>query len=83
MVGESVGVHPLVIIVALFVGAEAQGIMGALLAVPTTVILQVLFDRFYRFEEQAEAEDQVAAAVTAAVSIQPVAVKPPVKSTAQ
>jgi len=51
-VGESVGVHPLVIIIALFIGAEARGVMGALLAVPFTVVLQVLFDRFYRFEEQ-------------------------------
>jgi predicted PurR-regulated permease PerM len=51
-VGESVGVHPLVIIIALFIGAEARGVMGALLAVPFTVVLQVLFDQFYRFEEQ-------------------------------
>jgi len=32
-----------VIIVALFIGAEAGGVMGALLAVPFTVVLQVLF----------------------------------------
>jgi predicted PurR-regulated permease PerM len=51
-VGESVGVHPLVIIIALFIGAEARGVTGALLAVPFTVVLQVLFDQFYRFEEQ-------------------------------
>ena len=54
-VGESVGVHPLVIIIALFIGAEARGVMGALLAVPFTVVLQVLFDQFYRFEAAAEA----------------------------
>ena len=41
-----------VIIIALFIGAEARGIMGALLAVPFTVVLQVLFDYFYRFEEE-------------------------------
>ncbi len=52
-VGESVGVHPLVIIIALFIGAEARGVMGALLAVPFTVVLQVLFDQFYRFEAAA------------------------------
>ena len=50
-VGESVGVHPLVIIIALFIGAEARGVTGALLAVPFTVVLQVLFDQFYRFNE--------------------------------
>ena len=45
--------HPLVIIIALFIGAEARGVMGALLAVPFTVVLQVLFDQFYRFEAAA------------------------------
>jgi predicted PurR-regulated permease PerM len=51
VVGDSVGVHPLVIIIALFIGAEARGVMGALLAVPCTVVLQVLFEQFYRFDE--------------------------------
>ena len=39
------------IIIALFIGAEVGGVMGALLAVPFTVVLQVLFEQFYRFEE--------------------------------
>jgi predicted PurR-regulated permease PerM len=51
VVGDIVGLHPLVVIVALFIGAEAGGVMGALLAVPFTVVLQVLFEHFYRFEE--------------------------------
>lgn len=51
IVGEIVGLHPLVVIIALFIGAEARGVMGALLAVPFTVVIQVLFDQFYRFEE--------------------------------
>jgi predicted PurR-regulated permease PerM len=51
VVGDIVGLHPLVIIVALFLGAEVGGVMGALLAVPFTVVLQVLFEQFYRFEE--------------------------------
>lgn len=51
IVGDIVGLHPLVIIVALFVGAEARGVMGALLAVPLAVVVQVLFEHFYRFEE--------------------------------
>ncbi len=63
-VGESVGVHPLVIIIALFIGAEARGVMGALLAVPFTVVLQVLFDQFYRFDEQ-----PVAAPIEAPVDV--------------
>jgi predicted PurR-regulated permease PerM len=51
VVGGNVGVHPLVIILALFIGAEARGVMGALLAVPSAVVLQVLFEHFYRFDE--------------------------------
>jgi len=51
VVGSAVGLHPLTIILALFVGAEAKGILGALLAVPVAVVLQVLFDRFYRFQD--------------------------------
>jgi len=53
VVGDIVGLHPLVIIIALFIGAQAGGVMGALLAVPSTVVLQVLFEQFYRFEERA------------------------------
>ena len=57
LVGDIVGLHPLTIIIALFIGAEAKGIMGALLAVPVAVVLQVLFDHFYRFEDSAAAAD--------------------------
>lgn len=56
LVGDIVGLHPLVIIVALFIGAEAKGVMGALLAVPVAVVIQVLFDHFYRFDDQAVAK---------------------------
>jgi predicted PurR-regulated permease PerM len=51
VVGNAVGLHPLSIILALFIGAEAKGVLGALLAVPVAVVLQVLFDRFYRFDD--------------------------------
>ena len=51
VVGDAVGLHPLTIILALFIGAEAKGIIGALVAVPVAVVLQVIFDRFYRFED--------------------------------
>jgi len=51
VVGDAVGLHPLSIILALFIGAEAKGIMGALVAIPVAVVLQVLFDRFYRFPD--------------------------------
>lgn len=49
LVGEIVGLHPLVIVVALYLGAETLGILGALLAVPLAVVLQILLDEFWTF----------------------------------
>lgn len=49
LMGRAVGLHPLVVVVALFVGAESLGVFGALLAVPIAVVLQVLLDEFYAF----------------------------------
>lgn len=68
LVGDIVGLHPLVIIIALFIGAEARGVMGALLAIPVAVVLQVLFEHFYRFEDTA----------TAVVTLAPGAINPTV-----
>lgn len=42
-------IHPLVVVVALFLGAEALGILGALLAVPIAIVVQGLLDEFYSF----------------------------------
>jgi len=41
IVGDTVGLHPLVAIVALLIGGQIFGIMGMLLAVPATAVLQV------------------------------------------
>jgi predicted PurR-regulated permease PerM len=41
VVGSSVGLHPLVAIVALLIGGQIFGLMGMLLAVPVTAVLQV------------------------------------------
>lgn len=49
MVGDVVGLHPLVVVVALFIGEEVLGILGALLAVPIAVIIQILLDEFWKF----------------------------------
>lgn len=72
LVGDIVGLHPLVIIIALFIGAEARGIMGALLAIPVAVVLQVLFEHFYRFDDTVEA-----VATLAPGAIQPIVPPPP------
>lgn len=53
LVGEIVGLHPLVVVLALFLGAEVLGILGALLAVPIAVIVQALLDEFWTFTEPA------------------------------
>ena len=47
LMGRVVGMHPLVVVIALFVGAESLGIFGALLAVPIAVVLQAILDEFY------------------------------------
>jgi len=41
VVGNSIGLHPLVTIVALLVGGQLFGLLGMLLAVPVTAVLQV------------------------------------------
>jgi len=42
IVGEQVGLHPLVVMIALIVGGSLMGIWGMLLAIPITAILSVL-----------------------------------------
>ncbi|MBI2759802.1 MAG: AI-2E family transporter [Chloroflexi bacterium] len=49
LMGRVVGMHPLVVVISLFVGVEALGFYGALLAVPIAVVLQALLDEFYFF----------------------------------
>lgn len=41
VVGSTVGLHPLVAIMALLIGGQIFGLMGMLLAVPVTAVLQV------------------------------------------
>lgn len=41
VVGNSVGLHPLIAIIALLIGGQIFGLMGMLLAVPVTAVLQV------------------------------------------
>jgi len=41
VVGSTVGLHPLMAIVALLIGGQIFGLMGMLLAVPVTAVLQV------------------------------------------
>ncbi|HHM24365.1 MAG TPA: AI-2E family transporter, partial [Bacteroidetes bacterium] len=42
VVAKSVNIHPLVVIVVIFIGEQLLGLMGMLLAVPITAILKVM-----------------------------------------
>lgn len=44
IVGESVGLHPVVVIVSLLIGGSLMGILGMLLAVPVVAVLRILFN---------------------------------------
>lgn len=45
VVGENIGLHPLVIMLAVLLGAEFFGFMGVLLAVPVAAVLNVFLSR--------------------------------------
>ncbi len=42
IVGESVGLHPVIVIIALLIGGGFMGILGMLLAIPVIVIMRVI-----------------------------------------
>lgn len=44
---KAVGVRPLIIIIALMIGAKLAGVLGALLAVPSYVVLKVIVAELY------------------------------------
>jgi predicted PurR-regulated permease PerM len=46
IVGDKVGLHPVVIIMALLIGGQLFGILGMLLAVPATAVLKVFFSSY-------------------------------------
>lgn len=68
LVGEIVGLHPLVVVLALFLGAEVLGILGALLAVPIAVIVQALLDEFWTF---GDADTSTGTASTTGLPLEP------------
>ncbi len=60
IVGNTVGLHPLVAIVALLIGGQLFGIFGMLLAVPVTAVLQVFLRSlaaYYRDSEFYRGDD--------------------------
>jgi predicted PurR-regulated permease PerM len=54
--GRIIGLHPAIILVALLIGAKAQGIIGVLFAVPVTVVLLAFLQELRTFQTQEHAE---------------------------
>ena len=51
VMGETVGLSAVTVIISLGIGSELLGFIGALLAVPTAAIIQVLFEELYLAEK--------------------------------
>jgi predicted PurR-regulated permease PerM len=51
VMGETVGLSAVTVIASLIIGSELLGFVGALLAVPTAAIVQVLFEELYLAEK--------------------------------
>ncbi len=54
VVGDTVGLHPLVAIVSLLIGGQLFGIIGMLLAVPVTAVLQVFLRSLAEYYRNSE-----------------------------
>ena len=61
ILGDSLGLHPVVILLAVFVGGSALGLFGFLIAVPLAATLIILFREFVMpaLEEFAEEDSHV------------------------
>ena len=57
IVGDSVGLHPLVVMVALIVGGSLLGIWGMLLAIPITAVLSVFGGEWLELYRQSHVYD--------------------------
>lgn len=48
VVGEAVGLHPLVIVLVVLIGAQAAGLLGMVVAVPVAAALRITAEHLYR-----------------------------------
>jgi len=44
LVGRTVGMHPVIVIIALLIGIEAGGVLGILISVPAAVVFQEIIE---------------------------------------
>jgi len=49
---KSVGLHPVIIIIAMLIGGQFAGIMGIILAIPVTTIISIVLGDFYSHKEK-------------------------------
>ena len=62
--GRAVQLHPLVVIVAILIGAALLGVLGALIAIPAAAAVQAVvrdYWRFWREQEPSARPDEAAA----------------------
>ena len=57
IVGESVGIHPLGVMLALIVGGQLFGLIGLILAIPAAASIRVLFTYLRSMLEEVEQQD--------------------------
>ena len=50
IVGDSMGLHPAVVIVALLIGGSALGLIGLLLAIPGAALVKLVFEKYFKTE---------------------------------
>ncbi|MBA2524082.1 MAG: AI-2E family transporter [Solirubrobacterales bacterium] len=63
--GQAVQIHPLVVILAILIGASLLGILGALIAIPVAAGIQALIRDYWAFSERNLAAIAARAAATA------------------
>jgi predicted PurR-regulated permease PerM len=54
--GKAVQLHPLIVIVAILIGAALLGVLGALLAIPAAAAVQAVTRDFWRFRQERRGE---------------------------
>jgi predicted PurR-regulated permease PerM len=60
--GRAVQLHPLIVIVAILIGAALLGVLGALVAIPAAAAVQAVVRDFWRFQQGDAAKRQPAGA---------------------
>ena len=67
LVGGAVGLPPVVVLGALLVGLELEGIVGVLLAVPLALIISAILDEFWPSRDEPPSEEETAPGLVARI----------------